>query len=72
MLLLLNLLKIYLNLILSKKLVLLETKFNENFSASQKTWKKGKTWQMAMLPVSHRCDIYVCKRNHQVRNEKQY
>ena len=38
------------NWIFSKKLVLLENKFNENFYASQETWgKKVKTWQMAML-----------------------
>ena len=32
---------------MSKKLVLLENKFNENFFASQKLEKEGKTWQMA-------------------------
>ena len=44
-----NLLKKVLNLILSKKLVLLENMFHENFFASEKTWKKGISWQMRTL-----------------------
>ena len=55
MLLLLHLLKKIFILILSKKFVLIESKFNENTKkTSQKTWKKGKTWQMAPLLINQR------------------
>ena len=59
--LLLNLLKKIFKLILSKKLVLLENKFNENFFASQKQLiNKAKTLLAYFCSL---CTVNIAKKN---------